>query len=153
MSIYENIAFGIRLYRELSRTEMDAEVESALHRAALWDEVKDNLSDSGFNLSGVQQQRLCIARTIALQPEVLLLDEPCSAIDPISSAKIEQTIEELKRDHTIVIVTHNLQEAARISDFAGFMYLGQLIEFGTAHDMFLTPKDPRTQHFITGRFG
>jgi phosphate transport system ATP-binding protein len=153
MSIYENIAFGIRLYRELSRTEMDAEVESALHRAALWDEVKDNLSDSGFNLSGGQQQRLCIARTIAVQPEVLLLDEPCSAIDPISSAKIEQTIEELKSDHTIVIVTHNLQQAARISDFAGFMYLGQLVEFDTAHAMFLTPKDPRTQHFITGRFG
>jgi phosphate transport system ATP-binding protein len=153
MSVYENVAFGIGLYRSLSRAEMDAEVESALRRAALWDEVKDNLSEGGFNLSGGQQQRLCIARAIAIQPEVLLLDEPCSAIDPISSAKIEETIDELKEDHTIVIVTHNLQQAARVSDFAGFMYLGQLVEFDSAHSMFVSPKDPRTQNFITGRFG
>jgi phosphate transport system ATP-binding protein len=153
MSIYENIAFGIRLYRELPRRELDAEVERALRRAALWDEVKDNLAIDGFSLSGGQQQRLCIARAIAIQPEVLLLDEPCSAIDPIASAKIEQTLEELKVDHTIIIVTHNLQQAARISDFAGFMYLGQLVEFDTAHHMFLSPKDRRTQDFITGRFG
>ncbi len=153
MSVHENIAFGIGLYRELPRGELDAEVESALRRAALWDEVKDNLTESGLNLSGGQQQRLCIARAIAIQPEVLLLDEPCSAIDPISSAKIEQTIEELKTDHTIVIVTHNLQQAARISDFAGFMYLGQLLEFDTAHEMFLNPHEPRTQQFIMGRFG
>jgi len=153
MSVYENIAFGIGLYRSLSRAEMDAEIESALRRAALWDEVKDNLSEGGFNLSGGQQQRLCIARAIAIQPEVLLLDEPCSAIDPISSAKIEETIDELKEDHTIVIVTHNLQQAARVSDFAGFMYLGKLVEFDSAHSMFVSPKDPRTQNFITGRFG
>jgi phosphate transport system ATP-binding protein len=153
MSIYDNIAFGIGLYRELSRGEMDAEVESALRRAALWDEVKDHLAESGFSLSGGQQQRLCIARTVALQPEVLLLDEPCSSIDPISSTKIEKTIEELKTDHTIVIVTHNLQQAARASDFAGFMYLGQLVEFDTAHHMFVTPSEPRTQRFVMGRFG
>ena len=153
MSIYDNIAFGIGLYRELSRGEMDAEVESALRRAALWDEVKDHLAESGFSLSGGQQQRLCIARTVALQPEVLLLDEPCSSIDPISSTKIEKTIEELKTDHTIVIVTHNLQQAARVSDFAGFMYLGQLVEFDTAHHMFVTPSEPRTQRFVMGRFG
>ena len=153
MSIYDNIAFGIGLYRELSRGEMDAEVEMALRRAALWDEVKDHLAESGFSLSGGQQQRLCIARTVALQPEVLLLDEPCSSIDPISSTKIEKTIEELKTDHTIVIVTHNLQQAARVSDFAGFMYLGQLVEFDTAHHMFVTPSEPRTQRFVMGRFG
>lgn len=153
MSIYDNIAFGIRLYRELSRGELDAEVESALRRAALWDEVINHLPESGFSLSGGQQQRLCIARAIAIQPEVLLLDEPCSSIDPISSAKIEKTIEELKNDHTIVIVTHNLQQAARVSDFAGFMYLGQLVEFDTARHLFVTPNDPRTQRFIMGRFG
>jgi phosphate transport system ATP-binding protein len=153
MSIYDNIAFGIGLYRRPSRGDLDIEIERSLRRAALWDEVKDHLSQSGLALSGGQQQRLCIARAIAVQPEVLLLDEPCSAIDPISSAKIEETIEELKQDHTIVIVTHNLQQAARVSDFAGFMYLGQLVEFSTGHDMFLAPKHPRTQHFITGRFG
>lgn len=153
MSVYENIAFGIRLNRTLSRRELDAEVESALRRAALWDEVKDKLSGKGLDLSGGQQQRLCIARTIAVRPDVLLLDEPCSAIDPVSSAKIEQTISELKKDHTIVIVTHNLQQAARISDVAGFMFLGELIEFGSANKMFTTPGDPRTQRFITGRFG
>jgi phosphate transport system ATP-binding protein len=128
MSIYDNITFGIGLYRKLPRAELDAEIESALRRAALWDEVKDHLSQNGFNLSGGQQQRLCIARAIAIQPEVLLLDEPCSAIDPISSMKIEETIDELKQDHTIVIVTHNLQQAARVSDFACFMYLGELVE-------------------------
>jgi len=151
MSIYDNIAFGIGLYRKLPRAELDAEIESALRRAALWDEVKDHLSQNGFNLSGGQQQRLCIAR--AIQPEVLLLDEPCSAIDPISSMKIEETIDELKQDHTIVNVTHNLQQAARVSDFACFMYLGELVEFDTAHDMFVSPQDPRTQRFITGCFG
>ena len=153
MSIYQNIAFGIGLYRKLSRRELDAEVESALRRAALWDEVKNNLAADGLSSSGGQQQRLCIARAIAIQPEVLLLDEPCSAIDPISSAKIEETIEELKQDHTIVIVTHNLQQAARVSDFAGFVYLGQLVEFETARHMFMSPKDPRTKNFIMGRFG
>ena len=125
----------------------------ALRRAALWDEVKDQLSANGIALSGGQQQRLCIARTIAMQPEVILLDEPCSAIDPISSAKIEHTIQELKRDHTIVIVTHNLQQAARVSDFAGFMFLGELIEFGPIPQIFVAPQDQRTQRFVTGRFG
>ena len=153
MSIYDNIAFGIALGRTLLRKELDVEVEKALRRAALWDEVKDNLAASGMELSGGQQQRLCIARSIATQPEVLLLDEPCSAIDPISSAKIEQTISELKKDHTIVIVTHNLQQAARVSDFAGFMLLGEMLEFGTVNQMFTLPKDSRTQCFITGRFG
>jgi phosphate transport system ATP-binding protein len=153
MSIYQNVAFGIGLYRTLPQGELDAEVERALRRAALWDEVKDHLAQDGLSLSGGQQQRLCIARAIAIQPDVLLLDEPYSAIDPLSSAKIEETIDELKQDHTIVIVTHNLQQAARVSDFAGFMYLGQLVEFDTAQHMFLTPKDPRTQQFITGRFG
>jgi phosphate transport system ATP-binding protein len=153
MSVYENVAFGIRLHRELSRAELDVEVESALRRAALWDEVKDDLSVNGFDLSGGQQQRLCIARTIAIQPDVVLLDEPCSSLDPISSAKVEQTIHELKSDHTIVIVTHNLQQAARVSDFAGFMFLGELVEFGPAHRLFTRPADPRTQRFITGRFG
>lgn len=153
MSIYENIAFGVRLSRYISDAEMDCEVEDALRRAAVWDEVKDNLFANGFNLSGGQQQRLCIARSIAIRPEVFLLDEPCSAIDPISSAKIEETIGELKKDHTIVIVTHNLQQAARVSDFAGFMYLGQMVEFGAANQIFVRPEDPRTQHFVTGRFG
>jgi phosphate transport system ATP-binding protein len=153
MSVYENVAFGIRLNRMLSRAQLDAEVEAALRRAALWDEVKDNLSADGFALSGGQQQRLCIARIIAAQPEVLLLDEPCSAIDPISSAKIEETIDELKADHTIVIVTHNLQQAARVSDHAGFMYLGELVEFGEVGQVFTAPKDERTQRFVTGRFG
>jgi phosphate transport system ATP-binding protein len=153
MSIYENISFGIRLHRKISRAKLDAEIEWALRRAALWDEVKDNLRDSGLSLSGGQQQRLSIARAIALHPEVLLLDEPCSAIDPVSSAKIEDTIHELKRDHAIVIVTHNLEQAARVSDFAGFMFLGELIEFGTTHNIFAKPSDPRTKRFIAGRFG
>ena len=153
MSIYDNVGFGIGLNRQLSKAQLDREVEQALRRVALWDEVKDQLRKSGLDLSGGQQQRLSIARAIALQPEVLLLDEPCSAIDPISSAKIEQTIDELKHDHTIVIVTHNLQQAARVSDYAGFMYLGELSEFGAVSQIFLTPKDPRTQRFVTGRFG
>lgn len=142
MSIYENVAFGVRLRKAAVQSELDDEVASALRRAALWDEVKDHLSADGFALSGGQQQRLCIARAIAMQPEVILLDEPCSAIDPISSAKIEQTIHELKRDHTIVIVTHNLQQAARVSDFAGFMLLGELIEFGPIPQIFIVPNDP-----------
>jgi phosphate transport system ATP-binding protein len=153
MSIYDNIAFGIGLNRSLIKAQMDIEVEVALRRAALWDEVKDGLSGSGLALSGGQQQRLSIARTIAVKPEVILLDEPCSAIDPISSAKIEHTIDELKQDHTVIIVTHNLQQAARVSDYAGFMYLGEMGEFGPVHQIFVAPRDPRTQRFITGRFG
>lgn len=153
MSIYENVAFGIRLQRTIGKADLDREVEIALRRAALWDEVKDQLAADGFALSGGQQQRLCIARTIAKRPEVILLDEPCSAIDPISSAKIEQTIYALKRDHTIIIVTHNLQQAARVSDFAGFMLLGELVEFGPAAQIILAPNDPRTRRFVTGRFG
>jgi phosphate transport system ATP-binding protein len=153
MTIHENIAFGIRLHRQISRADLEVEIERALRRAALWDEVKDDLLRSGTSLSGGQQQRLSIARTIALRPEVLLLDEPCSAIDPVSSAKIEETILELKRDHAIVIVTHNLQQAARVSDYAGFMFLGGLIEFGTTRQIFKTPRDPQTRHFIAGRFG
>ncbi len=151
--VYENVAFGIRLQNTMLKAELDGEVEAALKKAALWDEVKDRLSVTGFSLSGGQQQRLSIARTIATQPEVILLDEPCASIDPISAAKIEQTIDELKRNHTIVIVTHNLQQAARIADFTGFMLLGDLVEFGAAHDMFVAPNDPRTQRFVTGRFG
>jgi phosphate transport system ATP-binding protein len=153
MSIYDNIAFGIRLQRNPGKAEMDALVEAALRRAALWDEVKDQLARSGFDLSGGQQQRLSIARAIAVQPDVLLLDEPCASIDPISSAHIEQTIDELREDHAIVIVTHNLQQAARVSDFVGFMYLGELLEFGPVRQVFLDPKEPRTERFITGRFG
>ena len=153
MSIYENIAFGIRLYEKLPRAEIDARVELALRRAALWDEVKDKLATSGLGLSGGQQQRLCIARTVAVKPEVILFDEPCSALDPISTAKIEELIDELKQDYTIVIVTHNMQQAARVSDFTAFMYLGELIEFGPTATVFTTPKDKRTQAYITGRFG
>jgi phosphate transport system ATP-binding protein len=153
MSIYENIAFGIRLYERLPRAEIDARVEHALRRAALWDEVKDKLGQSGLGLSGGQQQRLCIARTVAVKPEVILFDEPCSALDPISTAKIEELIDELKQDYTIVIVTHNMQQAARVSDFTAFMYLGELIEFGPTATLFTTPKDKRTQAYITGRFG
>jgi phosphate transport system ATP-binding protein len=153
MSIYENIAFGIRLYEKLPRAEIDARVEHALRRAALWEEVKDKLATSGLGLSGGQQQRLCIARTVAVKPEVILFDEPCSALDPISTAKIEELIDELKQDYTIVIVTHNMQQAARVSDFTAFMYLGELIEFGQTATVFTTPKDKRTQAYITGRFG
>ncbi|BBK35062.1 phosphate import ATP-binding protein PstB [Allostella sp. ATCC 35155] len=153
MSIYENIAFGIRLYERLSRAEIDARVESALRRVALWEEVKDKLHNNGLSLSGGQQQRLCIARTVAVQPQVILLDEPCSALDPISTAKIEELIDELKSDYTIAIVTHNLQQAARCSDFTAFMYLGDLVEFDQTHTMFTLPRDRRTQDYITGRFG
>jgi phosphate transport system ATP-binding protein len=153
MSIYENIAFGIRLYEKLPRSEADGRVEHALRRAALWDEVKDKLNSSGLGLSGGQQQRLCIARTVAVKPEVILFDEPCSALDPISTAKIEELIDELKKDYTIVIVTHNMQQAARVSDFTAFMYLGELIEFGLTEKIFTTPSDKRTQAYITGRFG
>ncbi|HET9903816.1 MAG TPA: phosphate ABC transporter ATP-binding protein PstB [Xanthobacteraceae bacterium] len=153
MTIYENIAFGVRLYEKLPRAELDQRVESALRRAALWEEVKDKLNASGLSLSGGQQQRLCIARTIAVKPEVILLDEPCSALDPISTAKIEELIDELKQDYTIVIVTHNMQQAARVSDYTAFMYLGELIEFDSTSRIFTTPSDRRTQDYITGRFG
>jgi phosphate transport system ATP-binding protein len=153
MSIYENVAFGIRLYERLPKREIDERVERALRRAALWDEVKDKLSSNGQSLSGGQQQRLCIARTVAVKPEVILFDEPCSALDPISTAKIETLIDELKEDYTIAIVTHNMQQAARVSDFTAFMYLGELIEFGETAKVFTTPGDRRTQDYITGRFG
>jgi phosphate transport system ATP-binding protein len=153
MSIYENIAFGIRLYEKLTKSELDGRVETALKRAALWDEVKDKLNANGLSLSGGQQQRLCIARTVAVRPEVILFDEPCSALDPISTAKIEELIDELKSEYTIVIVTHNMQQAARVSDFTAFMYLGELIEFGTTSKIFTAPNDRRTQDYITGRFG
>jgi phosphate transport system ATP-binding protein len=153
MTIYENIAFGIRLYERLPRGELDARVEQALRRAALWDEVKDKLGASGLSLSGGQQQRLCIARTVAVRPDVILLDEPCSALDPISTAKIEELIDALADDHTIVIVTHNMQQAARVSDYTAFMYLGELVEFDTTEQMFTRPADRRTQDYITGRFG
>jgi len=153
MSIYENIAFGIRLYERLSKSEIDDRVEQSLKRAALWDEVKDKLAANGQSLSGGQQQRLCIARTVAVRPEVILFDEPCSALDPISTAKIETLIDELKEDYTIAIVTHNMQQAARVSDFTAFMYLGELIEFGDTAKIFTSPGDRRTQDYITGRFG
>jgi len=153
MSIYENIAFGIRLYEKLPKSELEGRVETSLRRAALWEEVKDKLAANGLSLSGGQQQRLCIARTVAVKPEVILFDEPCSALDPISTAKIEELIDELKTDYTIVIVTHNMQQAARVSDFTAFMYLGDLVEFGTTSKMFTAPSDRRTQDYITGRFG
>jgi phosphate transport system ATP-binding protein len=153
LSIYENVAFGVRLHNRMPRSELDGRVESALRRAALWNEVKDKLNASGQSLSGGQQQRLCIARTVAVEPEVILLDEPCSALDPISTAKIEELISELKADYTIVLVTHNMQQAARCSDFTAFMYLGELIEFDRTSKIFTTPRDPRTQDYITGRFG
>jgi phosphate transport system ATP-binding protein len=153
MSIYENIAFGIRLYERLPKSELDERVEVSLRRAALWDEVKDRLAASGQSLSGGQQQRLCIARTVAVRPEVILFDEPCSALDPISTAKIEELIDELIDDYTIVIVTHNMQQAARVSEFAGFMYLGEMLEFDATSKLFTAPRDQRTQDYITGRFG
>jgi phosphate transport system ATP-binding protein len=153
VSIYENIAFGIRLYERLPKSEMDGRVEKALRGAALWKEVKDKLNASGMSLSGGQQQRLCIARTVAVRPEVILLDEPCSALDPISTATVEELIDELKADYTIAIVTHNMQQAARVSDFTAFMLLGELIEFAPTQDVFTAPKDRRTQDYITGRFG
>ncbi len=153
MTIYENIAFGIRLYEKLPRSEIDARVESALQKAALWPEVKDKLQASGLSLSGGQQQRLCIARTVALRPEVILLDEPASALDPISTAKVEELIDELSGEFTIAIVTHNMQQAGRVSQFVAFMYLGELVEFGTTEHLFTNPSDKRTQDYITGRFG
>jgi phosphate transport system ATP-binding protein len=153
MTIYDNIAFGVRLYEKLSKSALDERVESSLNRAALWGEVKDKLNTSGLSLSGGQQQRLCIARTVAIKPEVILFDEPCSALDPISTAKIEELIDELKQDYTIVIVTHNMQQAARVSQHAAFMYLGELVEFGSTGRIFTSPKDKRTQDYITGRFG
>jgi phosphate transport system ATP-binding protein len=153
MTIYENIAFGVRLYEKISKSEMDNRVERALRGGALWNEVKDKLNASGLSLSGGQQQRLCIARTIAVRPEVILFDEPCSALDPISTAKIEELIDELKEDYTIAIVTHNMQQAARVSDSTAFMYLGELIEFGETNRIFTSPTDRRTQDYITGRFG
>jgi len=153
MSIYENIGFGIRLYERLPKSELDDRVELALKRAALWDEVKDKLSKNGLSLSGGQQQRLCIARTVATKPEVILLDEPCSALDPISTAKIEELIDELSAEYTIVIVTHNMQQASRTSDYTAFMYLGELIEYGPTEKIFTAPDNKRTEQYITGRFG
>jgi len=153
MSIYDNIAFGVRLFERLSKGEMDERVEWALSKAALWNEVKDKLHQSGNSLSGGQQQRLCIARGVAIKPEVLLLDEPCSALDPISTAKIEELIAELKNDYTVVIVTHNMQQAARCSDYTAYMYLGDLIEFGATEQMFFKPQRRETEDYITGRFG
>ncbi|MDB5484448.1 MAG: phosphate transporter, ATPase subunit [Tardiphaga sp.] len=153
MTIYENIAFGIRLYEKISKSEMDGRVEKALRGGALWNEVKDKLNASGLSLSGGQQQRLCIARTIAVRPEVILFDEPCSALDPISTAKIEELIDDMKEHYKIAIVTHNMQQAARVSDSTAFMYLGELIEFGPTNTIFTSPTDSRTQDYITGRFG
>lgn len=153
MTIYENIAFGVRLYERLSASEMADRVEWALRKAALWDEVKDKLQQSGLSLSGGQQQRLCIARAVAVKPEVVLLDEPTSALDPISTAKVEELVDELKSDYTIAIVTHNMQQAARISDYTAFMYLGELIEFGKTDELFVKPRVKQTEDYITGRFG
>ncbi|MBS0292276.1 MAG: phosphate ABC transporter ATP-binding protein PstB [Proteobacteria bacterium] len=153
MSIYDNIAFGVKLFERLNATDMDERVEWALRKAALWTEVKDKLHQSGSGLSGGQQQRLCIARGIAIKPEVLLLDEPCSALDPISTAKIEELIAELKSDYTVVIVTHNMQQAARCSDYTAYMYLGELMEFGATEQMFFKPQRKETEDYITGRFG
>ena len=153
MTIYDNIAFGIKLYEKLSKSEIDGRVEAALKGAALWNEVKDKLNASGLSLSGGQQQRLCIARTVAIRPEVILFDEPCSALDPISTAKVEELIDELKAQYTIAIVTHNMQQAARVSDNTAFMYLGDLVEFGETSQMFTTPTQKATQDYITGRFG
>jgi len=153
MTIYDNIAFGLKLYENLSKSEMDGRVEDALKRAALWNEVKNKLGANGLSLSGGQQQRLCIARTVAIKPEVILFDEPCSALDPISTAKIEELIDELKTEYTIAIVTHNMQQAARVSEFTAFMYLGELVEYDETSKIFTAPRDPRTQDYITGRFG
>ena len=153
MSIYDNIAFGVKLFESLNTTDMEERVEWALRKAALWTEVKDKLHQSGSSLSGGQQQRLCIARGIAIKPEVLLLDEPCSALDPISTAKVEELITELKSDYTVVIVTHNMQQAARCSDYTAYMYLGDLMEFGSTEQMFFKPTRKETEDYITGRFG
>ena len=153
MSIYENVAYGVRLHEKLSKSEMDERVHWALKKAALWDDVKEKLQEPGTSLSGGQQQRLCIARGIAVKPEVLLLDEPCSALDPISTARIETLIEELKQDYTVVIVTHSMQQAARISDYTAFMHLGELIEFGETRQIFTRPREKATEDYCTGRFG
>jgi phosphate transport system ATP-binding protein len=153
MSIYDNIAFGVRLFENLMKRDMDERVEWALTRAALWEEVKDKLDQSGNSLSGGQQQRLCIARGIAIKPDVLLLDEPCSALDPISTAKVEELIDELKSEYTVVIVTHNMQQAARVSDYTAYMYLGEMIEYGVTDEIFIKPKKKQTEDYITGRFG
>jgi phosphate transport system ATP-binding protein len=153
MSIYENIAFGVRLYEKLSKSEMDERVEWALNKAAIWNETKDKLNQSGISLSGGQQQRLCIARVIANKPSILLLDEPTSALDPISTGKIEELIYDLKSDYTIAIVTHNMQQAARTSEYTAYMYLGELIEFGQTNEIFIKPKRKETEDYITGRFG
>jgi phosphate transport system ATP-binding protein len=153
MSIYDNIAFGVRLFEDLPRARMDERVEWALTKAALWKEVKDKLNQNGNSLSGGQQQRLCIARGIAVKPEVILLDEPCSALDPISTAKVEELITELKDDYTVVIVTHNMQQAARVSDYTAYMYLGEMVEFGETDQLFMKPKKQATEDYITGRFG
>ncbi len=153
MTIYDNIAFGIKLYERMPKSELDGRVEHALSRAALWGEVKDKLKESGLSLSGGQQQRLCIARTVATKPEVILLDEPCSALDPISTAKIEELIDELSNEYTIVIVTHNMQQASRASDYTAFMFLGELVEYGATEQVFTAPKVKRTEDYITGRFG
>jgi phosphate transport system ATP-binding protein len=153
MTIYENIAFGVRLYESLGQRDMDDRVEWALRKAALWEEVKSKLQQSGLSLSGGQQQRLCIARTVAVKPEVLLLDEPTSALDPISTTKIEELINELKHEYTIAIVTHNMQQAARISDFTAYMYIGELVEFGETNQIFIKPSKQATEDYITGRFG
>ena len=153
MSIYDNVAFGVKLFEKLSKAEMDERVEWALSKAALWNEVKDKLSQSGNGLAGGQQQRLCIARGVAVKPEVLLLDEPCSALDPISTVKIEELITELKKDYSVAIVTHNMQQAARCSDYTAYMYLGELMEFGETNKIFVKPERKETQDYITGRFG
>jgi len=153
MSIYDNIAFGVRLFERPNKAEMDERVEWALRKAALWNEVKDKLAQTGTSLSGGQQQRLCIARGIAIRPEIILFDEPCSALDPISTAKIEELIEELKQDYTVAIVTHNMQQAARVSDFTAYMYLGEMMEFGETDQIFIKPKRKETEDYITGRFG
>jgi phosphate transport system ATP-binding protein len=153
MSIYDNIAFGVKLYENLSRSEMDDRVEWALAKAAIWNEVKDKLGQSGLSLSGGQQQRLCIARTVAVKPKVILLDEPTSALDPISTAKVEELVNELKNDYTVAIVTHNMQQAARVSDYTAYMYLGELIEFGHTEQIFMKPSRQETEDYITGRFG
>ena len=153
MSIYDNIAFGVKLYENLSRSEMDDRVEWALSKAAIWSEVKDKLGQSGLSLSGGQQQRLCIARTVAVKPKVILLDEPTSALDPISTAKVEELVNELKNDYTVAIVTHNMQQAARVSDYTAYMYLGELIELGQTEQIFMKPSRQETEDYITGRFG
>ena len=153
MSIYDNVAFGVKLYENLAKAEMDERVEWAPNKAAIWNEAKDKLRQSGLSLSGGQQQRLCIARAVAVKPEVVLLDEPTSALDPISTAKIEELLHELRADYTIAIVTHNMQQAARVSDFTAYMYLGELMEYGVTDEIFVKPKRKETEDYITGRFG